>query len=299
MSKFSTSVKNGFSKMTGALSLRESVTPVADPIALSVPTKLSPEFHTAVARMAEENNDSVKAERHYREALRLAPKNLEATMSYAHMLDRESRLAEATDLYRRAVELQPDNSATYNDLGICYARRNMFPESVQAMEQAVRLQPRHIRYRNNLAKVLVELNRVDDAFNHLRAVHSEDAAYYNLAYLLKDTGNTEGAARLFAQALVKNPQLTEARLWLDRLGGPPPASARQPQSIAQRPAPRPTANQRLAPNPPASRPMALQPAQNQPPLPPTPTPNAGKAPGNPGMAPLPSLKPLPPVTRGR
>lgn len=306
-SRFSSSVKNGFSKMSHALTPQISTRKAPDPISLSVPAKPSPEFYAAAARMSEQSGDLAKAELHYRQALELNPIHPDALMGYAHMLDRQAKLAEAARLYQQIVQTYPGNSTAHNDLGICYARQGKLDEAVASLEKAVQLQPKQARYRNNIATILVQSKHLDEAFAHLSAVHPEAVAYYNLGYLLHKAGDKKGAARLFQEALVVDPTLAQARVWLEQISPeqiaaqpatPPqvPQPARQPQIMAQRPAPSPT--------------VIIPPAGSAAPMPPTgspaslpqilPTPNRA-LPGQTTpqhLAPLPSIKPLPPIQGG-
>lgn len=321
-SKFSSSVKSGFSKMSHALTPKGSTREAPDPISLSVPSKPSADFHVAVAQMAEQTGDLAKAEHHYREALKLAPKHLDALMSYAHMLDRQYKLAEAESLYRMAVQVQPSGPTGYNDLGICCARQGKLDEAVASIEKAVQLKPMQALYRNNIATILVQAKHYDEAFVHLSAVHPKAVAYYNLGYLLQGAGDRKGATRLFQEALSLDSSLTQAQVWLQKLRpamavaepvSQPPAAvpARQPQTLARRPAAMPVivAPQSATPTPmpaatvppqgsPAPMPSvgALAPLPQIQPIPSTTAP--GLSPPQ-NLAPLPSIKPLPPVHGGR
>ncbi len=313
-SKFSSSVKSGFSKMSNALTPKPSTKKADDPISLSVRSNPSAEFHVAVARMAEQTGDLAKAEHHYRQALELTPKHGDALMSYAHMLDRQHKLPQAAELYRLATQVNPSDPTAYNDLGICYARQGMLGEAVKSIEKAIRLKPQQPLYRNNVATILVQSKRIDDAFSHLTAVHPKPVAYYNLGYLLHGAGDNKGAARLFEEALAMDSSLVQAQLWLQKVrpatvvAAPPsqpsaPGAARKPQALARRPAAAPT---RIIP--PASKPAtvvppigsmapmpsggALSPLPQIQPNPHTTTPSL-TPPQN--LAPLPSIKPLPPV----
>jgi tetratricopeptide (TPR) repeat protein len=138
-------------------------------------------------------------------------------------------LAEATELYQRAARFKPGEPSVFNDLGLCFARRNMLPQSLSALERAIQLAPDKRLYRNNIATVLVEQGNVDAAFGHLAAVHDEAVAYYNLGFLMLQKGESKAAARLFSEALAKNPSLVEARVWLRKLegNGPEPQNARR------------------------------------------------------------------------
>jgi tetratricopeptide (TPR) repeat protein len=105
----------------------------------------------------------------------------------------------------------------YNDLGLCLARQNQLEESRTVLEQAIQLQPDRKLYRNNCAKLLVDLGRPEQAYNHLAAVHPPAEAQYNLGYLLSQKGDQAAAYAAFAKALELAPQMTEARQWMESL----------------------------------------------------------------------------------
>ena len=121
-------------------------------------------------------------------------------------------------LYERAVALEPKNAAACNDLGLCLARQGQLDKAVARLQQAVKLQPAKTLYRNNLATVLVEIGDPQNAYAHLAAVHPADVAHYNVGYLLAQSNQPNGAAQHFDAALKANPNLVEARQWLDSLG---------------------------------------------------------------------------------
>ena len=79
------------------------------------------------------------------------------------------------------------------------------------------MQPDRDLYRNNIAAVLVEIGRVDDAVAQVAAVYGEPIAHYNVGILLKEQGKRRAAADQFALALEADPSLTQVREWLDRL----------------------------------------------------------------------------------
>ncbi len=144
----------------------------------------SAELHVATARMYEKNGNFPAATDEYEKALKLAPNDSAALLSYGHLLDHQGKLSEATNLYVKAVKANPREAAAYNDLGLCYARRSMINDSLKALSKAVELQPQRELYRNNIATVLVDQHQTDAALTQLRAVESESVANYNIGYLL-------------------------------------------------------------------------------------------------------------------
>src|SRR5690606_3960408 len=122
-------------------------------------------------------------------------------VGYARLLDRQGNFEEALAWYGQAAEQQPDNPSIRNDLGLCLARQGRFNESARELEYATRLRPQETLYRNNLAKVLIELDQPQDALQHLLAVHPPAVAHYNIGFLLYQKQQTQLAGEHFMRAL--------------------------------------------------------------------------------------------------
>ena len=213
----SSTFKDGVGKVSRMLTPSTPVKPANDPTALASKSKPSPRLYTALGQLAERSGKFPEAEKRYQQALQLEPDYLGALLGYARLKDRQGQLNEATRLYQQAAKAHPNESAIFNDLGLCFARRRMLRESVAALERAIQLHPERRLYRNNIATVLVEMDKVDAALAQLSAVHDEAVAYYNLGYLLQKKGRGQAAVDLFAKALEKNPSLEEARIWIEKL----------------------------------------------------------------------------------
>ncbi len=188
----------------------------------------SADLYVAGARLAERAGNPTGATAQYENALKADPNHRDALLGYARMLDRQGQLSKATQLYLKATKANPKDAGAFNDLGLCYARQGMFVDSAAALSEAVDLQPDRDLYRNNIATVLVELGRAEEAISHLSAVHGEAIAHYNVGYLLNNHGDTKGAAEQFALAVKVNPNFVEARRWLDDLNGRLAASGEAP-----------------------------------------------------------------------
>jgi Tfp pilus assembly protein PilF len=206
------------------------VTSAKDPLALSTPTAPpTVELYLSMARFSERTGSFEQAADHFENALKLEPNSLDALLGYAHMYDRQGQLEKATELYRRVVSAHPNSATALNDMGLCLARRGMYPQSLDALQKAVALRPDKKLYRNNVATVLVELDRGEEALPHLIAAHGKATAHYNLGVLMHNHGQVEPAAAQFAAALAADPNMTAARDWLSRLG---------PQGVARGDVPR-------------------------------------------------------------
>jgi Tfp pilus assembly protein PilF len=177
----------------------------------------TPDLCVATARMYEKSGNFAAATEQYEKALKKAPNNIPALLGYAHLLDHQGKLAEATTQYQRAIKANPREAAAYNDLGLCMARRGMVNEANHAVAKAVELQPDRVLYRNNLAKLLVEQNRSEEALAQLRAVHTEAISHYNLAILLDEHKQESLAESHLKRALELDPSFAQARDWTVRI----------------------------------------------------------------------------------
>jgi Tfp pilus assembly protein PilF len=214
-------VASAFAKTKDALTIKPKVISAPDPLSLSSPASdVGPELHLASARMYESQGNPRRAEELYQKALAEAPNDLNILVHYARMHDRNGNLDAAAELYRRAIAAHPKESAAYNDLGLCYARQDRIEDSIKALRQAVQLQPASVLYRNNLATVLVNAGRNDEALSELVAVHGAAVGHYNLAYLLYKDGRVQEASHYLRRALEHDPQLAQAQRLLAMIDAP-------------------------------------------------------------------------------
>ena len=189
-----------------------------DPTSLSNESKPSAKLYVAVARLHEESGNANEAAKQYLTALKLDPNYLPAQLGYARLLGQVGQLEKAKQIYRNAAKTHPRQAApVFNNLGLCLARAGRTDEAIVAMSDGIKLAPANPRYRNNIAALLVEQGRYRDAYGHLRAVHGQAAAYYNMGYLLTKSGHTREAMQHFAWALKADPSMTQAKQWLDYL----------------------------------------------------------------------------------
>ncbi len=189
-----------------------------DPISLgfaSGPT--TPALYVSMAQMSDQGGNAPHARALYQKALSMDAKNLDALLGLARLEDREGNLPEALKVYQQAVDLHPQDARAYNDLALCHARCGDLQKSSEALDQAVRINPQKQLYRNNIAKVLIEMNQVDQAVTHMSAVCQPDVANYNIAVLLAERGRTAEAMTFLQKALAANPRMTDASTLLASL----------------------------------------------------------------------------------
>ena len=299
--------KQGFDKVGKALTPAPAPKPLAaedDAISLKSKSKPGPELYVAIARLYEQGGKLEDAEKQYQEALRLDPKHLAALMGYAQLKDGLGKTNDALDLYLRAAKIHPAEASIHNNLGIFYARNRRFDEAVASLRRAVQMDPKNPRYRNNIATVLVDMGKSQEAFANLSAIYTPAVAYYNLGYLLNKKGETQAAIQSFSLAVRNDPSMQPAQRWVEylqrstaqaRLANHPAAAGVRVTSEPPKPVsvpPARTAEETAPPMPPdEAMPQRLPPTLSEP--------SGSDGPSLPGISysksPSP-IAPLPPVT---
>ncbi len=189
-----------------------------DPLSLgNEKRELTPNLYVSMGQIAEQQGRIDEARKHYQKAISANPTDTGALLAYARLEDRQGDLTEALKLYEAAAATTPDHAGAYNDLGLCLARTGQLHKSVGMLQRAVQLQPAKPLYRNNLATVLVELDRPDEALTQLKAVYPPAQAHYNVGFWLQKRGLKDAAADQFATAVSYDPTFASALQWLAKL----------------------------------------------------------------------------------
>ena len=226
--------KKSTAAVGSAFSWQGSKPATDDPTSLdSKPKAVTPEVYIAAGRMYETQGKFGEALKQYEQALKTAPSDLAAHVSIERLQDRQGNFPKAIEAYQRAAKVHPRSGLVQNDLGLCYARQKDANNAMAALTRACEFAPKNPKYRNNLATVLVENGRTDEAFRQLKILNTEGVAHYNLAYMLTARGQKQEATHHLQMALGAEPDLHAARELLAQLGGAPPPQ----QQIAAAPQP--------------------------------------------------------------
>lgn len=218
---------SSWNKTTSAVSSAFAVKPKTetdDPTSLASKTgKVGAGAFVAAGRLLENQNKLAEAQQKYEQALKAEPNDLTAMISLARLHDRQGNGAEAVETYQRTIKVHPKTALVHNDLGLCYARQQQWAKATECLNSAIALQPANPKYRNNLATVMVEMGRPDDALKQLTAVNPPAVAHYNLAYLLQQKGQNELAIAHLQRAVATDNTLGPAQEMLAALTGGPAA----------------------------------------------------------------------------
>jgi tetratricopeptide (TPR) repeat protein len=104
------------------------------------------------------------AERYYRRALILNPRNAVALNNYGYALaERGIKLEKAEELIKRALELEPNNGAYLDSLGWVYYKQGRYEEAIELIEKAIKLQPDDAELHYHLGMAYMAVGRLEDA----------------------------------------------------------------------------------------------------------------------------------------
>ena len=191
--------------------------PTASSMDLSVIPKLNASTYVAHGHLLERQGNFERAERQYREALKLTPNLTSARNRLGITLNKLGRHPEATAEFRTAAAQAPGSAHLLNNLGFSLHLEGKYDEAEEALSQALGLRPTFRRARMNRALVLAKLGRYDDAFADFCLTGTEADAHYNLAVMQAESREYAEAAHSLERALTLNPEFADARQQLRQI----------------------------------------------------------------------------------
>jgi Flp pilus assembly protein TadD len=151
-------------------------------------------------------------------------------------LDRLGRFAQAEMHYKQALKLSPRDPKIWNDAGYSYYLQGRWADAERTMKTGMKIAPEDVKLKTNLGLTLAAAGRTGEALPLLSQYSGDAIGHANLGYLLAATGQIELARQQYLQALALRPSLALARRALAQLdraqdaesvarAGPPPPQA--------------------------------------------------------------------------
>jgi tetratricopeptide (TPR) repeat protein len=151
---------------------------------------------------------------HFRQAIRIDPRDADAHDNLGMALAALGRIEEAMAAAAEALRLDPADAGTHNNLGNLLARQSRLDEAIAAYGEAVRLKPGYPDARSNLGNALALQGRAEEAIVQYRAALRLDPgfaeAHYNLAVVLAGRNELSEALAHYDAAARARPGYAEA-----------------------------------------------------------------------------------------
>ena len=133
------------------------------------------------------------------------------------MRAKKSRFDEAEQLFAKAYELSPSDSTLLRDIGYFYYLRSDSERAEQFLIYALKINPDNQAAANNLAILLGEQGRFDEARSYFRRAGNEAQTEANMAFVYAQRGEMLQAMDAYSRALTADNTLRPAAHGLLRI----------------------------------------------------------------------------------
>jgi len=179
-----------------------------------------------LARGSEKQGQLLQAQEMYLHLLEESPQDTQILHRLGVVASRLDQYDQASHYFMQALRHDKHNSEILADLGYSLYLKGDLKAAETALRQATRESANNERAINNLAMVLGQQGRTQEAYALFRSVVDEAQANSNLAYVMSRAGNSEQAAKRYSVALTIDEDLEKAQVALLQLA--------EQQQIAQR-----------------------------------------------------------------
>jgi arylsulfatase A-like enzyme/Tfp pilus assembly protein PilF len=101
------------------------------------------------------------------------------TLQVARGFQRRGEHEKAEELYQKGIIMEPNCSLNYLFLGGLYMKTNRLQEAYEICKQGAKVIPENIPLHDNLAKVLIQLNKYQEAIKECEAILALNNRYFN------------------------------------------------------------------------------------------------------------------------
>ena len=179
-----------------------------------------------LARSGEKQGKLLQAQEMYLHLLEESPQDTQLLHRLGVVSSRLDQFDQASHYFMQALRHDKHNSEILADLGYALYLKGDLKAAETALRQATRENANNERAINNLAMVVGQQGRSQEAYALFRSIVDEAEANSNLAYVMSRAGKTDQAAKRYSVALTIDEDLEKAQVALLQLA--------EKQQIAQR-----------------------------------------------------------------
>lgn len=110
----------------------------------------NPKYNLVLARMYIEQDDLVRAERHFRKCLQLSPKMASAYRGLGDVAMLQEKFPKAERSYKKSLDIDGDDISTLNSLGLTYVKMGQIEQGINMYLLALKLEPKNVKILFNL-----------------------------------------------------------------------------------------------------------------------------------------------------
>ncbi|MGA2323002.1 MAG: tetratricopeptide repeat protein [Sedimentisphaerales bacterium] len=158
--------------------------------------------------------DAEAALREFKEALRFEPTDIRTFYNIGNMLVLLGRTDEAIEYYDRVLELKPGDADTCIALASTRIIKGETELALDSYREGLKYHPENTVLRGELALVLLQLNRLDEAITELEQVvkiKADSTTYCNLGIAWAQKGRLNRAMECYAKSIQLKPDNAKAR----------------------------------------------------------------------------------------
>jgi protein O-mannosyl-transferase len=151
--------------------------------------------------------DAEAALREFKEALRFEPTDIRTFYNIGNMLVLLGRTDEAIEYYNRVLEQKPGDADTCVALASARIIKGEIELALDSYREGLKYHPENIILRGELALVLLQRNRLDEAITELEQVvkiKADSTTYCNLGIAWAQKGQASRAAEYYKKAIELN-----------------------------------------------------------------------------------------------
>jgi Tfp pilus assembly protein PilF len=174
-------------------------------------------LHLAYGKFQEQTGQAAEARKSYEAAIHEDPRMTDAILGLARLDQLADKPKDAEAGFQKALSLKPGDGKCLASLGQFYVSQKRWPEAFQALNAAIAAVPQDSFYKHELAVAKTASGDVEAGLTLFTQLVGPEKAHYNVAYLLKQEGKTQAAAKECQVALRINPNFEPAKLMLSQI----------------------------------------------------------------------------------